>query len=525
MPPRREIVTGDRTRFAVKIAFLPDPDSGSAATQEESLSWAALQLWAGGHNLCSHIELDEPMDSVHWYMVSVLEWFASNWDFLFHEEKVPGGTTARDAWLAFASRDLPPGSMDEESWEIRRYNWWSRHCLLHARDGGILPEVFFRRWQDRIEISWGDAPLAGRPAHCSFESTPGHVRIDPSEVASTLYDVLDRAAQHLAECEPQSVRFAQLVKDVQRLRTSDHRRRLGLLAGIEPGSEDDAISRWEQVEGYFPAKLPSNVRDAVFHTESEKLVVRGSCHAALMFGSAAPTITETDATLLARKLVAFYSPDGESPRLKQFHRNEPIERSDQLAWRQGYSLAEDLLDELQWPLADGAVDIERIYDEFEIVVEEISLKDRATRAIAIAGPKHRPAVLINKNYEATAIEPRRFTLAHELCHILHDRSYGDRLAIMSGPWAPSDVEPRANAFAAMLLMPKPLIEQAVKALAVPLASSDGVWEIAKRLQTSFSATLEHLTNLRFISEVSRDAIRGEVVSRAWPDVPTVTGAG
>ncbi|HQU44472.1 MAG TPA: ImmA/IrrE family metallo-endopeptidase [Pirellulales bacterium] len=518
-PPRREIATGDRTRFAVKIAFLPDPDAGAAATREESLSWAAFQLWAGGHNLCSHIELNEPLDSVHWYMVSVLEWFTSNWDFLFHEEKMPGGTTTRDAWLGFANRELPPANVDEEEWEIKRYNWWSRHCLLSARDGGILPEIFFRRWQDLIEISWGDAPLAGRPEHFSFEATPGYVRLDPSDVASTLYDVLERSAQHLAECAPESERFSQLVKDVQRLRTSDHRRRLGLLAGIDPGSEDDAALRWQDVEGYFPAELPGEIRSAVFGTEDEKLVVRGSCHAALMFGSAAPTITKDDATLLAGKLVAFYSPDGESPRLRQFHRNEPIERSDQLAWRQGYSLAEELLDELGWPLEGNAVDVEKIYDEFGIGIEEIGLQDRAVRAVAIAGPKHKPAVLINENYEATAVEPRRFTLAHELCHILHDRSYGDRLAIMSGPWAPSDVEPRANAFAAMLLMPKPLLDKALRALTVPISTSDGVWEVANRLATSFSATLEHLTNLRFISEVTRDAIRGEVVSRAWPNAP------
>jgi len=43
------------------------------------------------------------------------------------------------------------------------------------------------------------------------------------------------------------------------------------------------------------------------------------------------------------------------------------------------------------------------------------------------------------------------------CHILFDREYGTKWALASGPWAPRDLERRANAFAAMLLMPPGLL--------------------------------------------------------------------
>jgi hypothetical protein len=65
--------------------------------------------------------------------------------------------------------------------------------------------------------------------------------------------------------------------------------------------------------------------------------------------------------------------------------------------------------------------------------------------------------------------------------MLFDRGYGARLAIASGPWAPRDVEARANAFGAMLLMPT-------------------------ELHTSYKATLEHLKNLNFLSEEEHDRI-------------------
>ena len=92
MARQREIMVGSRDRFAVKIAFLTDPDQGRAATREHSISWGAIEVWANGHNLCRHVELGESIDAVHWYLLPILQWLASNWDFLLHEERLPGGT-------------------------------------------------------------------------------------------------------------------------------------------------------------------------------------------------------------------------------------------------------------------------------------------------------------------------------------------------------------------------------------------------------------------------------------------------
>lgn len=48
----------------------------------------------------------------------------------------------------------------------------------------------------------------------------------------------------------------------------------------------------------------------------------------------------------------------------------------------------------------------------------------------------------------------RFTLAHELAHLVYDRLAGTWLAQASGPWTPPGRESRANAVAAALLMPE-----------------------------------------------------------------------
>ena len=149
----------------------------------------------------------------------------------------------------------------------------------------------------------------------------------------------------------------------------------------------------------------------------------------------------------------------------------PVEGGDERAWKQGYQLAESCLEAIDGAITrELPVPVENLLAHFGISVESIVLHDQSVRAVALAGPKHRPAVLVNDNVAYRSIQTRRFTLAHELCHILHDRNYGATLALASGPWAPVDVEKRANAFAAMLLMPTDLVGSVVHNLTSPLDS-------------------------------------------------------
>ena len=170
----------------------------------------------------------------------------------------------------------------------------------------------------------------------------------------------------------------------------------------------------------------------------------------------------------------------------------PVEGGDERAWKQGYQLAESCLEAVDGAIArELPVAVESLLDHFGISVETIALHDQSVRAVALAGPKHRPAVLVNDNVAYRSVQTRRFTLAHELCHILHDRNYGATLALASGPWAPVDVEKRANAFAAMLLMPTDLVGSVVRKLTSRLDSPGAIWEVANAFQTSFTATLDH----------------------------------
>src|SRR5262249_60454432 len=82
--------SGDPATFALALGFAANPhgDSDRAAVEERA-SWGYFSIWVGGENLCSHAEQGEVLQSAHWYMISLVEWFVEHWDAMLHEERPP----------------------------------------------------------------------------------------------------------------------------------------------------------------------------------------------------------------------------------------------------------------------------------------------------------------------------------------------------------------------------------------------------------------------------------------------------
>jgi Zn-dependent peptidase ImmA (M78 family) len=507
-----EKFVGNRGEFGFRLAFLPDPDDGAGATREESLTWGSFEFWVDGKDLCAHLEQGEPVESVYWYMLPLIQWLTTNWEPLFHEERHPEKNAGFDAWSSLKATWSPPPSFDEdrrERWEEEWQSWWNRHALQSCRNGGLFPDVFIRRWRDQIEVSWGPSQIAGAPDHFRFLSPCGFARLEPTKVAEPLYDVIRSATDYLIGRAPDSVLLSVIREEIEAIRKQDRDRRLALLAGIGEHYED-RLEGWNRVRSYFPT-VREDVAASLFGSDGSPLVLTGTCQAALMFGSVSPTISADDAITLADWLVRLYSSERGDTALEKLSHPKPLDESDRLAWDQGYQLATEfmeelgaLLDETDW------IDVERIYDLLGIERDEIHLNDVNIRAISMSSPKHKPCSLLNVDHPTyDTYSGRRFTLAHELCHLLYDRSYGWQLAIASGPWAPRDLERRANAFAAMLLMPTDVVLRVVRSLTLPLNTLAAARQVASTLKTSPTATIEHLGNLGFLDEADRQRIRLE----------------
>ena len=512
MAIRWERLAGDTSRFAVRMAFLDDPDGGEAADSDQSISWGGFQIWVRGVNLCAHLEQSERVDHVYWYLLPLLEWFAQNWDPLLHEERLPCRSREDSGWRALRNDPVPPFAIDEseeDSREAAWQHWWSRHALCAAREGGVFPDVVFRRLRDAIEVSWGPGQVAGAPDHVVFDvSQPSSETLSPRVVAEPLYQMLQGASEYLTSVAPDSGRMRKLSQAIGRLHRQRSNERHMWLAGL--GVDAQTIQGgWRRVRKYISRNLSMEQQVALLaHEGDPKLVVEGSCHAALMFGSLAPRVTSEDVVTLCNLIVGLT--EGRSSEAVTATGDHPEPMVTTVApWSQGYDLADRLHDQLDGRFLTGScVDVDGLLERLGIEVKAVWLTDASVRGVAIAGPRHRPGIAWNRGnpFNATS-QGRRFTLAHELCHVLYDREVGRRLAIASGPWAPAAIERRANAFAAMLLMPEPLIKRGVAELTCSLATEEGVDRVARQLQTGFEATLRHLSNLALIDDVDQQQIQ------------------
>lgn len=503
MSVRWEGLAGDTSAFALKLTLAKDPDGGVGASDAEAASWGSFELWVEGENLCRHEETGEYVEAVHWYVLPLIEWLIDNWDPLFHEEKPPvlpqgGAGTAEILWRTrFPKPALSPEAASEH--ERRWGDWWSRHCLLAARAGGPFPNVFLRRSRDSLEVSWRRAKPTRVPQEFRFVHSEGTAEVDLSEAAEAIHEVIGAALKQIQRFTTESgrQRIADLLIRHAALKTKETTQREAWIAGLGTSAREH-VGAFQRMMGRLAKRGTSRAQKAVLSTPHvNPLVVVGSAQANLAWGSLSPTVSESDAVELAGRMIDAYA-DGEPEVFLTFlkHISRPEYLDDPS--HEGSRLAEEVLEELNLPEpGDDSVDIDEILSRLGVSVGEVRLDDDTIRGVAFASPKHTPTVLVNRSYRAHhRDEVRRFTKAHELCHLLVDRGFARKLAIASGPWAPGSVEQRANSFAAALLMPEVLVRKHLDELGGSLNAA-AVEQLARKLGTSGLATVFHLRHTGF----------------------------
>ena len=84
-----------------------------------------------------------------------------------------------------------------------------------------------------------------------------------------------------------------------------------------------------------------------------------------------------------------------------------------------------------------------------------------------------------------------------------------KLAIASGPWAPKDIERRANAFAAMFIMPTHMVRELFGQLTSSRITVQEILEMATTLKASVVGVIDHLKNLGLIDEGAQERLKEE----------------
>jgi len=515
---------GDREKFFFQLAFEPSADPAFAASEEDALSWGSFQLWVSGRNLCRYAVGTEESQSVYWHLLPLIEWLVEQWDYLFHEQRPPIRNAAQFAWQSLAETYSPLALRHGAVWDFaaaaKNAQWSARHSITTCREGGLFPEVVFRRFWSDVEVSWGDKLPPGAPAGFRFVERGGADRLPVCLVAETVHSVLAGAVRALRRTLPENKRLLRLEKRLADLTASEHQpRRLAILAGL---GEDTRqwTKRWLSLQQAL-AKEFANTKEALAHLfggdAQNALVVQGSCEGALMFGAASPKLRDRDVFNLASRLVKHSTAPAAEDKLAPYVSHRPPNPRASMPWQEGYQLANEWAKACQLDnAAQRPVDIEGHLAAFGVKVDELTLEDEQVGGVAIARQKRNPLILLNSHNPRNQFPSgRRFSLAHELCHLLYDRMAGAELALISGPWAPIELEKRANAFAAMLLMPDVLVERAFgEAGARPSKPSFmNLLAAAKRLQVSADALAHHLSNRGWISPEMRDLLLEQLTNR------------
>lgn len=487
---------GDPAKFEIALRWVENDEPSRRWPAGHGWSMGDIEINVAGIPLTGSARNGERRTFVRWYLSPVLDWFAENWATLLHEERfswpeksaAPAAIACRRSlrWIADPHRAETASNAQ---------SWYKRHGLRSAAAGGIFPDLFIRRLADDIELSWSGREAEYSPPGFRFESGAGQARLPVTVVGTAIARALEWAAEH----PPRS--------------SASYQANIAALRERVRGLHELTAVSVERTS--LPMPLVDRARAAFSEIERLDLFDDGEFDqdvpcidefspAVAMFGGVAPDLGIDDIALLRDALVR--ACDGEdSSELAALVASRSEEPLGDPPYADGERFAAELLEDLGIADPQHWVDVEKICERLEVGIEPLELETDTIRGVAFAGIGFLPRIVVNGKHPYNQNEAgRRFTIAHELCHVLFDRTRAKRIAHASGPWAAAGIEKRANAFAAYLLMPPSLIHALLSTGITDLN------QIADSLHVNESPLIDHLYNLDLIEHEERIRLKGDI---------------
>jgi hypothetical protein len=451
-------------------------------------SWGALEIWVKGRCLTRSVRRDGSCsDAVTWYMLPVLQWVLRRGAALVNEEPFPAHVEDEVAngadWLELSERPpFTPLPDEEDRWFDERSDWFQRHALRAAADGGVFPHIVLRRLGDGIEVSWDNER---RPAtrHDIRFVEPYGAAVVPASIVS---DALGAFARDIAAAIAARAQGAgDLVDAAANLGASSEDWRW-LMPRLVADMLDRSPRHADIAEELRHAAMDARRGLMVSHTRASYLL------------RAAPPSSDPD--MLARIVaLANRQPVAATPNGTLLGARRPAPAPAKEPWRSGYEAALELRDLLEWG-NDPAPPLKPfLRNEGVDVVEQELEASIAGGILCTAGSK--PVIIRNEAGSGWIATRPGTSIAHELAHLLLDAPLDHDFAVLSTPWAHWPSEARANAFAVMLLMPEGAVRRVVAQHGA--VTAEAVKELMQTFDLGPKATTWHLHNLRFMSEEAR----------------------
>lgn len=386
---------------------------------------------------------------VKWNWIGLVSFFVSNWTWLFSEQGFPLPIHYPYAELPSDYNDLRKLAfrkdvLSEEDYqqESELKSFFSRHDMSEAVPGIDLPSVFILRSGNTCIVSSGKIQVI-----VSIDELYALLSNVVSEVISWIDLENNQQGKVLIDkWNNRAVTAKTIVKS-----------NLNLLLNM---SVEDAANISNNDDGYWELDWDG------------------------------PLFQESDIFAAARMSSGYVKLEQQKQILDIIKRCEPISsvlldsatqfiswihRGEQLH-EQGYAIAAKLRQHLNMG-NDQPINPEELLSNWGIPMFEIDMPDSSIEAIACWGKNHGPLIVLNngEGKKGSHINGRKFTLAHEICHLLVDRNSTLDVCEILGGGTLALFEKRANAFAAELLFPSELAARLLREATTPVSELIDTW--------------------------------------------------
>jgi hypothetical protein len=462
---------GEKEAILIEVRW-----SDESATSSTDATRGTLRLWVNGRQVWPGNDLDVGFE---WTWIEFAEFLAKSWRWLLWENGLPfelsGGSIAQvNADLSRRWDLLSMAARDVEEEDL--YSFEERHDLARALMGATASPVWLVREGNMCWVSTSDDAVL-----VPFMLVEEALRRYADAVMSRLPDLDERAsavrAAWRARNQTTTGEFVDIATGLER----------GVVSQLQ--GPRDAASFWEFDSNKFAVtELMAAARLAAALPTTDTALVLDSIRSA-------PS-RETSAMDALSAIAIQQIPTG----------------PEWYPYDQGYVVADWFRAQIDVTPQD-AVDPEEILRGWSVQIQTIRLGSDAVDAVASWGPKHGPVVIVNTaGAHNRSGQGLRATYAHELAHLLLDRTTALPLAEVMGGRAVATTEERARAFAAQLLLPKEVAGQA-------LADTSDPERTVRSLQRRYAVSSEIVAWQARNSDVQlpadvRAVLRG-FVSRPW----------
>lgn len=450
--------------FSMSIKFDPVED------QADNLAWGHLSAYVNGRQVWC--QQDQPADeptAVHWAWFNLLAYLGKNWPALKFEEAYPLNLNpinplglrelAEKSW-----EEMDSDQVDEEDEEI--FNFERRHDLASGLDGIFLPTLFVLK---EGYMAW--VCCDHEVARLDFATVMATLESVGNEIAEQLKNSTDgRAVRALRLWE---TRNANTTDTIIELRSGMRSEELKALAGGMAAND-----YWEIDADFNDNEILAAARysSGVLSAESQKYV--------LDLIKAVKFVETLELDQLSVECLDV---------LKDYRQEPPF--------TQGYMAAGWLRNKLG---ISGNFSPEEFLKQWSVETIEIKVVAQL-EALAFWGRSHGPAILVNTAEGALCNKTQglRTTLAHEIAHLLMDRSGSLPFADAIGGTTPVWVEKRARAFAAELLLPREIASAAIEAKKIDSLTIEEfeqeVLQLSADYRVSSGLVIHQLKNSRLLT--------------------------